>query len=775
MNDINDAAEGTLQWIDTTDEYMQWQESEESRLLLLEGKAGSGKSVFTKTLWKTASQSIEKSKSKNAAVLSYFCNNRVRPQESCLEILRAFIYQYLRDDKSRFTEIYEKCNSLVDVWDPSQPDQFEFDMDKLLDVLATILNLPEQKTIYCIVDAIDECQNDENLEKFIGQLPSLLKPNANAAVKLFISSRPDWIADNNFLQLKPLKIVLRPEVTEKDIAQVVELELCRLETKLTISKNEKEALKKKLISKAEGMMLWVILAFRRIQERIKGMLAPTLKWLEKMVEKLPREIFSMYDHIMTSIRKKYGKVRARGSPEYTESSESEDEKECSNLAVYGKLVLWVARAGRPLTVTELQYALALDLKDTCFDEMKSRVNRDIERVIGRIPFLEIISADRADEDSNQYEDAHEDSWLPKQAMAPSSTVRFIHQSAKEYILRSAENSDKKDAEKDADFKYPKLDDACIGNLCVNFLSLKDFEAGAVRKFEDGVRFREGFKKYVNDYGFLEYCALFWAYHLNRAPNLPEAVKANVGKWICDRKNNLRLYAQVSNFVLFDECTDFIDGEFGILASAGAGIDWLTEYLIKEGHDIDARDDWGRTAYMLATWRGYAKTGKILADAGANTNCNFLIRCPGDRDDFHSKVLSVEIKYIQEAIDEGIEINERDYYFERTPIFYACARGEAEIVTLILAQNPDLSVKDKYGRLPIDVTLNSECRDLIIKKMREKKIKCTQEMVSKIPCVHPYNGEILGPPHCNVCGRNLWTFYYRKFLSPCRPHFYEIII
>ncbi|KAK6537325.1 hypothetical protein TWF694_011515 [Orbilia ellipsospora] len=777
MNEIKDAAEGTLTWIEQTREFTDWQASNDYKLLLVEGKAGSGKSVFTKTLCQNLTRQSDPPTT-TPVLLSYFCNKRVRAQESCLDILKAFIAQYFQENKSDFTTVYKWCKALYEKWDPLETSAFVFNVSNLLEILSTTIQVSDRR-VYCVIDAMDESQRDDDMEVFLNRLSSILKRNDNA--RLFMSSRPDWIADNDLSAFSPLTIVLHPGITEKDISQLVELELCKLESKFTIDPKEKAALKKKLVKKSEGMMLWVVLAFRRIHERIKGMLSPTVKWLERMVEKLPREIYGMYDSIMTNIRNKYGKSHHHIGAVCT-SDEDEEDEESSNLAVYGKLVLWVARSARPLTVRELQFALALDIKDTCLDDMKKRINCDIERVIGRIPFLEIIPADQfaeSEEDAEENGPLAQGVWRPRRASTPSSTVRFIHQSAKEYILKSADTSYEVTSD-ESRFVYPKLDDACIGNLCVNFLSFKDFDSGPIREFKEPVRFQEGFRKFMEEYGFLEYSSSYWEHHLNLALNLSEATKAHVADWICNRKNNMRVLFQVTNFCMEGEWTDFIDGEFGLLCAAGGGIEWLTDYLILKGHDINERDEWGRTPFMLATYRGYTATAKKLVDAGADTDMTFLIEYPGSEDDIFGMICgapaSVVVKAMEQASAKDIETKDG---YERTPVFYACARGDAELLAAVLERDPDLDVKDSYGRLPIDVTMDAECRELVRDRMKAKGLKLSAAMEMNVPCMHnmfrdgkPYFDQVL---YCDFCGRPLYTFYFHCCECSCEKDAFNVCV
>ncbi|KAF3901380.1 hypothetical protein AA313_de0200504 [Arthrobotrys entomopaga] len=720
MKEIGDAAEDTLQWIDHNVEYRQWLQSESSELLLVEGKAGSGKSVLTKTVWNKISNVSD-----DEALLSYFCNYRMRPSEACPSILRAYICQYLRENKGEFTELVQRCGSLKHDWDSSKVGKFDFSFDILLDTFQTVLEITKKKRIYCIIDAMDECSRDEDMEKFIGFLKrnKLAQNHPDTTVKFFISTRPDWIMDIGYLLLanSPLKIVLRPELTNHDIAQVIEQELGKIQKRLPMDPEEKATLKANLIAKAEGMILWVVLAFRDIARKISKRLGLTLKFIKDIVEKLPREIFGMYDHIMANIKKRWDQ------PEEEEEEETEEKEEESNLSLLRRLILWVARAGRPLTVKELQHALAIDMGDTCFEDTKGRFISNLEDVIGRIPFLEIVSEAELYEKHARDEDTEIMVFkMPEHAMTPTTTVRFIHQTAKEYILQIADSSNPPGTGKEAtDPGWPSLDDLRLGNLCVKFLSFKDFESGPIRGFPDGIRFRDGFKAYIESWGFLEYAASFWFWHLNRLPELDDDTKNFVSIFCCDLEENLRLWCQLANFILLGEHTDLEEDFFGLHVSASLGMDHMTRYFIDRGDDINKRDEWGRTPYMMADWGCFESTKRVLEDAGADTNLEApnLFSC--DLSAFHSAVMSKDTKEIQKAIGEGVDINEVDS-FGRSALFYAASNADADIINLLLKANANVEITDKHGRLPIDVTLDPDCRKLILDRMNETGSRCSVE-------------------------------------------------
>ena len=81
-------------------------------------------------------------------------------------------------------------------------------------------------------------------------------------------------------------------------------------------------------------------------------------------------------------------------------------------------------------------------------------------------------------------------------------------------------------------------------------------------------------------------------------------------------------------------------------------------LLSEGVEIDARDQSGATALMLATRRNRIETAKTLIDAGADVNAKDSI--------------------------------------EDSPYLYAGARGHMEILKMTLAHGADLKSTNRYG-------------------------------------------------------------------------------
>lgn len=81
-------------------------------------------------------------------------------------------------------------------------------------------------------------------------------------------------------------------------------------------------------------------------------------------------------------------------------------------------------------------------------------------------------------------------------------------------------------------------------------------------------------------------------------------------------------------------------------------------LIAKGTDIDARDQQGRTALLVATHANNIEAARVLIDAGADVNA-------------------------KDAIEDS-------------PYLYAGARGHLEILRMTLAHGADLKSTNRYG-------------------------------------------------------------------------------
>ena len=85
---------------------------------------------------------------------------------------------------------------------------------------------------------------------------------------------------------------------------------------------------------------------------------------------------------------------------------------------------------------------------------------------------------------------------------------------------------------------------------------------------------------------------------------------------------------------------------------------------------------------------------------------------------NNAIISNDIEKIQSLIDEGINISKADLRsgLRSTPLMVAAKENNEKIVKLLLAHNPDLSVKNYMGKTIFDLikkeTINNNIREII---------------------------------------------------------------
>ncbi|MBE1204670.1 ankyrin repeat domain-containing protein [Aminobacter carboxidus] len=102
--------------------------------------------------------------------------------------------------------------------------------------------------------------------------------------------------------------------------------------------------------------------------------------------------------------------------------------------------------------------------------------------------------------------------------------------------------------------------------------------------------------------------------------------------------------------------NMLERELQVSASKGDAV--AIRDLLARGAGIDARDDGGRTALLLATHANQVDAAKVLIDAGADVNA-------------------------KDTINDS-------------PYLYAGARGHLEILKMTLAHGADLKSTNRYG-------------------------------------------------------------------------------
>ena len=357
--------------------------------------------------------------------------------------------------------------------------------------------LHSEVPIYCVIDALDECEDRDELLSRIQQISSIPKTRfaRRTYVKLLVTSRPEV----NARRILPTLVCVDLKATSEDIETFVREKVRTLPANFD-DKLRKEAAKL-MLSKAEQTFLWVSIVVKKL-ERLS---LPSVADLRDTVKQSSTDLVTLYSGIAEKIKEGPPKVQ--------------------------KLVAWVVYGRRPLTLQELEAALATQMDSTTkegTEEHRFDLTREALKSAAGI-ILEIVH----------------------------NTVHVIHQSAKDFVLESLVGAS----------CFNGLDpDSYLSKVCLTYLTFEDFQKGPCGS-------KEGLDQRKKEYPFLEYAARKWHIHFDDTGefNKDETILHLIGKLIRPKSKILLAWGEVAGIRNLETADD----TFAIATMAE--IPWLTQY------------------------------------------------------------------------------------------------------------------------------------------------------------------------------------------------------
>jgi hypothetical protein len=478
---VAEAEKGTNDWIWTNDQYEHW-ENAPTAVLWVEGKPGSGKSVLAKTLQRklkpslprtgtdmsTASgprsdrMAIVRSKVPNVPLVAdwFYSTRHGEVGMAHLSLLRSVLYQLLEQHKSFFEFIAPSYRRKPLTASGEQREWRATEFNRALEKISE-----SGTSVICIIDAMDEAKEAPVVSTgrpevsrtgtILKTLWSLMSGTKSSKIKFIVLSRPDPLIEMDFYHIRKTfpdtyKIVLEHE-NHCDIDLVIGKGLRTLNeaiyaydsdleddgvrsggarkykgldsARAALSRSEDVALeniKLYLQKYAEGVILWVTLILGELEDlAYDGLL--NLTELEERAKGLPRELDSLYEHIVTYLQER--------------SSELDLMKTRSTLI----LVAGSALLGRPLRVREMWEALAipsnideaLNMVADPIISNRTRINswagfrRQLRKRCG--PLIEIVNASELVPGVGPDDVVDED-------IGPEDIVQFMHRTVKDFLL-----------------------------------------------------------------------------------------------------------------------------------------------------------------------------------------------------------------------------------------------------------------------------------------------------------------------------------------------------
>ncbi|KAJ6531630.1 hypothetical protein DFH09DRAFT_1326387 [Mycena vulgaris] len=271
--------DGTGGWFLKGHEFIEWEDN--AGVLRIEGPSGAGKSVLSSAVIGkiVASKKLFKAMKiarPPPAVAFFYCDFRSEETRSVEIALRRIILQLSAQSPYPYRVLNEHYGPTL----PSYKD--------LVEILQQLFR--ELSRTYIILDALDECDDDE-----FGQLVDLvskLRAWTETPLHLFFTSQHRQIFTDGFKGIPC--IALEYDTTQEDIRFFIGSEI-QTNLKLRIWRRQEDHIKDRIARKSNGMF------------RLAACLLIELsrcKWedqLDEKLENLPGTLFETYDHFLNTI------------------------------------------------------------------------------------------------------------------------------------------------------------------------------------------------------------------------------------------------------------------------------------------------------------------------------------------------------------------------------------------------------------------------------------------------------------------------------------------
>ncbi|MCJ1358702.1 MAG: hypothetical protein MMC33_008702 [Icmadophila ericetorum] len=669
------------------------------RYLWCPGSPGVGKSTFASFAIDYLGKAINRA---DTGLAYIYCNYKESESQTPGNLLSDLLRQLILQKPA----VIDKLKIL---YENHKRNHTRLTLPECLEVFQTVL-VPLSRT-YIVIDALDECpeagQTRDMLLNFIEQL--------GPKVSLVITSRPVPHVEKTLVNSHRLEI----QASNEDMEHF-------LREKIRVSSNLKEFVKKDpslldiiistIVEKAQGMFLLASLHLDALATQA------SLRQVKTALKQLPQSLEITYDQAMERI------VRQDNS--------------CATTA--RKILSWIFYAFRPLTIKEVQHAIATEPGDTEFDA-DGLVEEDI--IISVCAGLVTIQKE-------------------------STIISMVHYTTQEYFQRR----------RDDFFPDAKRD---IAQACITYLSFEKFRhVGERYELEKSESFFHGkdqiydppstddwlsedFDQYwwpnwlpennhpiggqsgdgpPGGFHLLAYCGEYWADHVRgelelelkdqilallsdkrKLSNLKKVALGwymSNGKW---RESNegIRHFSdlQIAAFMGLRNVTATLlengarfqeldkDGHTVLHAAAmnrkPGHVKDVVAYLLDNGADIEARNRKGQTALHRAAEHKKPDIMRYLLERGAHANA----KDKGETTALLITSFLAREESLQLLIDNGADVNARDKD-GKTAVLIAAMLGNSKGLSCLLSKGANVQARSQYAETALHIAARQEKLDVI---------------------------------------------------------------
>ncbi|KAI4718290.1 purine and uridine phosphorylase [Aureobasidium sp. EXF-10727] len=561
---IKTAHAATCEWLLSKLEYLDWQDEkkllEHHGFLWIKGKPGAGKSTLIKFAYTNA-----KRHARGSTTISYFFNARgERLEKSTHGMYRSLLFQLLNN--------IPQLQTVLDTNEAASLHTTSMD-SRMTETLQTLFRQAierlENQHLVCYIDALDECENNEDqvreMVRFFEALGKCAVENKIRFLVCFSSRHYPHITIDKSVELV---LEAQPDHSE-DIAKYIR---SNLRTRNSRSKRV-EQIKIEVQQKSQGIFLWVVLVVPMLQ---KAWDQGRLDALSKCLKGIPKDLNELFNDIL-----------------------GRDTEDMEGLKLCLK---WILYAHRPLSPEELYSAILFSSASGPVRTWDSEVTT--ADVIRRF----ILSSSKG---------------LAEPTRGTNPTIQFIHESVRDFLLKESGSI----LQADMDFTSAGLAHDFLKQSCLRYL------VSVAVDHCQGCTVTDLLDDHASFFPFLEYSISHVLKHAELADSLGEPQRTflehfPLRSWIFlqnfTERYKIRRYGtgtsllyilveqNLSHLVRIEVCRSQsinVEGgryDFPIIAAAAVGNKQMLEILLENG----ANPNQGGTKYEHVLFAAIDKSNSI---------------------------------------------------------------------------------------------------------------------------------------------------------------------
>ena len=604
-----DRARGTCDWIFSLEKYNQWVSAKDSPLLWISGSPGTGKS----TLCSAIIDDLRQHERKCDRIAFSFLENSWGQFDAAQYVLKTLTYQLLEHQQAETLGFFPLATAreTQKISGPMLREDFQRQLRRIL------ASVEKQARVFLILDGLD-CNEwiKEVVMTEVGEANLTRKSHTKFRCAIATQDLLEAIMSS---RVTHLNLDVEPGV-QRDLQMFTIGKLADVATKYETQRGSTTSLATRLKCRANGVFLWAALALE-VLDRMKhaGDLA-------KAVESIPSTVDGIYQEILRAIPSQ-------------------------NVDAVQKIFSWLTVATRPLRLSELKEALAVDMD------------------LSHLPAYRAWAVAKVESQSPQREISHLCGSLV--IIAETGVVRLRHPSLRTYLLFTERSSRRP--------RSPILEaHELVARTCLALLDPATKNKASIF----GIGFSSlGTAETMSS--LTNYAAANWLLHYRLAETYSRILAGTLHGCLfvtlnhaCERFNisSSRRSVQIANTTL--------------RISASRGLVSLTRMCLEMGTDPKAGScNRCRTPFAFAAAGGHVEAANVLLKHAVSS----VSQTPYDIKEMLRLALASGLTDIAKTLLRyGAKVNIADHVSGRTPLHNAAASGNWELVGLLMDYNADVN-------------------------------------------------------------------------------------